>query len=61
MSKLNPEGLTFEEWVCAAALVNYSYDLCLLRYSECIYPDWVRTAWLAGEDPTEYRAPREAA
>lgn len=48
----NKEGLTFEEWLCAAApdVAAHVADLRCEPYRK--YTE----AWLAGEDPTEWRA-----
>lgn len=58
MSKTNNEGLTFEEWVCAAEVAKFNGDKFIPlslnhRYN---YPDYTRKAWADGEDPTEWKA-----
>lgn len=42
---VNREGLTYDEWYCAARSFRFN-----------IAPHAPRVAWLAGEDPTEHRA-----
>lgn len=56
--KPNPEGLTFEEWLCAAnpelaEHLPYAATMETLRTPK--YRRYTE-AWLAGEDPTEWRA-----
>lgn len=58
--KPNDEGLTFQEWLSAADPAEgehlmYAPKMAYLRQQ---YPKYVR-AWLAGEDPTEWRAALE--
>jgi len=45
--RLNPEGLTWEEWADAAG-AHVPMWICLVNTL------W--RAWIRGEDPTEYRA-----
>lgn len=45
--RLNPEGLTWEEWADAAG-AHQPMWICLVSRL------W--RAWMRGEDPTEYRA-----
>jgi hypothetical protein len=54
-STLNPEGLTFEEWVCAAgqAVIDQDRVLSYAEAGRCLRGE--RRAWRQGEDPTEYR------
>ncbi len=69
--KINKEGLTFKEWVCAAGVAviddgsvgvkpysSSGLDLSSSkrkRWYRTHYSKAIRKAWLAGEDPTEYR------
>jgi len=52
---LNREGLTFEEWVCAAgrAVIDQDRVLAYAEAGRCLLGE--RRAWRQGEDPTEYR------
>lgn len=55
--KPNKEGLTFNEWICAADPVAGDRLMLYPKMShlrQC-YPKYVN-AWLAGEDPTDWRA-----
>lgn len=55
MEHTNREGLTFEEWVCAAGVAAWRYSYTVDNKSGYYSPK-VRAAWKAGEDPTEWRA-----
>jgi hypothetical protein len=50
----NREGLTWEEWLRASGPCSVMSGRDNARRRECEYT--LRAAWLAGEDPTEYRA-----
>jgi hypothetical protein len=52
---MNTEGLTFREWVCAAGWGSlFEHKGSIVKAA----PVWnqLTTAWLAGEDPSEYRS-----
>jgi hypothetical protein len=49
----NPQGLTFEEWACAAGVALF--DRYGFRPEARLYARRHRAAWRNGEDPTEYR------
>lgn len=55
--KPNGEGLTFQEWLSAADPAEGEYLMYApkMEYLRRQYPAYVK-AWLAGEDPTEWRA-----
>ncbi len=68
---LNPEGLTFEEWVLAAGKAKFGHiasegiypyttsdgsRYTSTRHTTTHYSRHIRKAWREGEDPTEYRA-----
>ena len=45
--RMNPEGLTWDEWADAAGAHQAMWIVLFNRY-------W--RAWIVGEDPTDYRA-----
>lgn len=56
----NPEGMTFEEWICAAGVARFAFEM-VTPYTcggRPEYPRALRAAWRAGVDPTEYRQTR---
>ncbi len=61
MSKTNKEGLTFEEWACAAGVAKFNSDkfVSLSSNHRYNYHTYIRKAWVNGEDPTEWKAALE--
>ena len=57
IAKTNKEGLTWKEWLDAAALTvkEDPGQLGRNRYSTKFYSNQIRQAWKSGEDPTEWR------
>lgn len=60
MSKINNEGLTFEEWACAAGVAKFTtnneFVPLMQRKYRYNYPANIRKAWADGVDPTEWKA-----